>query len=542
LKDIVVFGFLDTIYDRLPQGKGKPEKRREKTRPSVLVCQKSDHYEISAYYLIYEQADTALLKEVVADIRAISPKTKVHPVSLEFNKTTDPARIFFTVGSYLNGFKFKLESKRYLFHFSTGCPARQLVAFKLTESRIFPGKLLFFTPPDRETSDQARPQVIDPELTAVDRLHEHVTRRDKDADYFLKSGIDTKNKSYNQLISLIQRVAITTTAPLLFSGPGGAGKTQLVTRLLDLKRQRGLFKGEFIRFNCAALWGDISMPILIGYGKDAVSGVNKNCEGLLMRANKGVLFLDEISELGLSEQAVLLNVVEHKHFLPLGADKEAESDFQLIAGTRLDLHQLVREGKFRADLLALLSQWTFHLPALKDRVEDFEANLDYELKQFEKYQGKRIRFHADAREDYLKFASSPTSCWAGNFRDFHVSISRMAAMAKTGMIDTTMVATEITTLNQQWEGSERQVLGKDSVNLADFLAEDSVATIDEFDLPQLKHVIWICQQSRSAAEAGRRLFNHSRKQKRSSNDTSRLAKYLGRFNLQFQDVANHQQL
>ena len=104
--------------------------------------------------------------------------------------------------------------------------------------------------------------------------------------------------------------------------------------------------------------------------------------GLLATANKGVLFLDEIGELGLDEQAMILRAIEEKRFLPVGSDKESESDFQLLAGTNRDLSQEVANGNFRADLLARLNLWTFHLPGLKDRREDIEPNIDYELRKF----------------------------------------------------------------------------------------------------------------------------------------------------------------
>jgi transcriptional regulatory protein RtcR len=97
--------------------------------------------------------------------------------------------------------------------------------------------------------------------------------------------------------------------------------------------------------------------------------------GLLRAANNGMLFLDEIGELGLDEQAMLLRALEEKTFLPLGSDKEAHSDFQLICGTNRDLHAAVREGRFREDLLARIHLWTFVLPGLRDRREDIEPNL-----------------------------------------------------------------------------------------------------------------------------------------------------------------------
>ena len=92
-----------------------------------------------------------------------------------------------------------------------------------------------------------------------------------------------------------------------------------------------------------------------------------------------MLFLDEIGELGLDEQAMLLRALEEKK-LPAGRRRQGGgSDFQLIAGTNRDLGDAVRSGRFREDLLARINLWTFRLPGLRDRKEDIEPNLDFEL-------------------------------------------------------------------------------------------------------------------------------------------------------------------
>lgn len=79
---------------------------------------------------------------------------------------------------------------------------------------------------------------------------------------------------------------------------------------------------------------------------------------MLRSAHKGLLFLDEIGELGLDEQAMLFKAIEEKRFLPVGADVEAESDFQLIAGTHRDLAREVAAGRFREDLFARIKLWS----------------------------------------------------------------------------------------------------------------------------------------------------------------------------------------
>ncbi len=114
--------------------------------------------------------------------------------------------------------------------------------------------------------------------------------------------------------------------------------------------------------NCATLRGDNAMSALFGHVKGAFTGAIQARGGLLKEAGGGILFLDEIAELGADEQAMLLKAIEEKRFFPYGSDHETESDFSLIAGTHRNLAQRVSEGLFREDLYARINMWTFALP------------------------------------------------------------------------------------------------------------------------------------------------------------------------------------
>jgi transcriptional regulatory protein RtcR len=246
-----------------------------------------------------------------------------------------------------------------------------------------------------------------------------------------------------------------------------------------------------------------------------------------------MLFLDEIGELGLDEQAMMLRAVEERRFFPVGADREAESDFQLIAGTNRDLGQAVREGRFREDLLARLNLWTFRLPGLRDRKEDIEPNLDFELQRQDAEDGRAIAFNKEARRRYLSFAVSAEAQWNANFRDLGASVSRMSTLASSGRIDEDTVIHEIARLRAQWD--TRENTGQAAL-LARVLGPDELAQIDAFDRAQLASVLDVCRRSASISAAGRTLFSVSRQAKASSNDADRLRKYLARFGLSWSDT------
>ncbi len=353
-----------------------------------------------------------------------------------------------------------------------------------------------------------------------------------DAKRYLKSGIATKNKRFNALIDEIEHVALRSSAPLLLTGPTGAGKSFLAKRIFELKKERHNVTGDFVEVNCATLMGDGAASTLFGHKKGAFTGAMADRAGLLRSADKGVLFLDEIGTLGLDEQAMLLKAIEDRRFYPVGADKEMASDFQLIAGTNLDLREAVARGAFREDLFARINLWSYTLPGLAERPEDIEPNVEYLLSLTPKDIGQQARFNIEARKRYMSFAASVNGAWKGNFRDLSASVTRMATLADGGRINEAVVDAEIERLKWLWA---KDVATNDarSIDLERFVDESTLAKLDLFDRLQLEAVIRVCKQSRTLSDAGRKLYNVSREERSEVNDADRLRKYLARFGLMF---------
>ncbi len=235
---------------------------------------------------------------------------------------------------------------------------------------------------------------------------------------------------------------------------------------------------------------------------------------------------------------MLLKAIEEKRFFPVGADKEGESDFQLIAGTNRDLRSDVAQGRFREDLFARINLWTYDLPGLAQRPEDIEPNIDHLLALHATQNHRVVRFNAEARAAYLRFAQSGEALWSGNFRDLSASVTRLATLADGGRIPVALVEAEITRLRWLWkrEGPAASQGGDGDVDLDALLGEERSAALDLFDRLQLEAVVRVCRQSRSLSDAGRQLFQASRAQRSVVNDADRLRKYLVKHGLDWNQV------
>jgi transcriptional regulatory protein RtcR len=525
----VALGFLGTTLDR-----ASGAERWQRWRPSVDLCRHED-LAIHRFELLSQRRFAALARQVADDIRTVSPETEVRTHDLELADPWDFEEVYSALHDFARAYPFAPEDEQYLVHVTTGTHVEQICLFLLTETRRIPGRLVQTAPPKRagRRSHPGSYTVIDLDLSKYDRLASRFSREQEESVSFLKSGIATRNAAFNALIERIEKVAIASTAPILLMGPTGAGKSQLAQRIHALKHQRRQVSGRFVEVNCATVRGDGAMSALFGHTKGAFTGAVQDRPGLLRAADGGVLFLDEIGELGLDEQAMLLRAVEEKRFLPLGSEREVKSDFQLIAGTNRDLREAVRQRLFREDLLTRIDLWTFTLPALRSRPEDVEPNLEYELEQWATRSGNRVTFNKEARRKFLTFAADGASLWPGNFRDFNAAVVRMATLAHGGRIDEPLVDEEIERLRGAWR--HREDGGRDDL-LERALAPGVRAGLDRFDRVQLADVLAVCAESRSLSDAGRRLFAVSRARRATTNDADRLRKYLARFGLTWQEV------
>lgn len=528
----VVIGMLGSTLDR-----GVSARRWERWRPTVALGQQED-LRIDRMELLYSREHQGIADTVIADLELVSPETKVRRHVFEMKDPWDFEEVYAAFYDFARSYPFDPEHEDYLVHITTGTHVMQICLFLLIESRHIPARILQTNPAGRRQENPVGTfGIIDLDLSRYDRLAERFrTQAEGDAD-FLKSGIATRNTAFNTMISRIEKVGAESAEPILLMGPTGAGKSRLARLVYELRRRRRLVQGDFVQVNCATLRGDAAMSTLFGHRKGAFTGAAAERTGLLRQADGGVLFLDEVGELGADEQAMLLRAVEEKRFYPLGADTEICSDFQLICGTNRPLEELAARGKFREDLLARINLWTFRLPGLAERPEDIEPNLEYELERVTEKTGRQARFNREARELFLSLAVHRDAAWRGNFRDLSAAVTRMSVLAGGGRITTDIVREEWERMTESWRrlgGADHE--GEEAL-LSSVLGPDA-RKLDLFDAAQLACVVRVCRRAHNLSEAGRLLFAHSRERKRNVNDADRLRKYLAKFGLDWESVTS----
>ena len=559
-----VIGFLGTTLDN-----GFNDKRWQRWRPTVSLGL-HDELLVNELHILYSKRDKRLFHLICDDVAKVSPQTQVigHRVSL--TSPWDFADVYAELYDFVTGFTFNTDTD-YLLHLTTGTHVAQICWFLLVEAGFLPADFIQTSPcpkPD-QYNPQGRYQIIDLDVSRYDSLRARFEAEKAQHWQTLQANLVTRNAAYQQLISDIEKVATRSTAPILLMGATGAGKSQLATQIYELKKAKAnnaahskYALGAFVEVNCATLRGDTAMSVLFAHVKGAFTGAASSRDGLLKSADGGLLFLDEIGELGLDEQAMLLTALEEQRFYPLGSDTPINVSFQLMAGTNKDLRQAVVDGEFRADLFARLNTWTFFLPSLKDRLEDLPANIDYELARLGSEQQQQYRFAPEARQLYENFATSVDATWQGNFRDLTASMIRLTTLAESKVIRNDDVQSEIKRLTHLWglpngSGSNKYNQGinsnKNSLSktkskteldsetieqgshniLSQYLDEETLTTIDPFDAVQLAYVIEVCINHKNQAAAGRYLYANSRDKLKNPNDSDRLRKYLMKFGLRF---------
>src|SRR6202035_95009 len=197
----VVIGLLGTTLDM-----GKHPDRWQNWRPSVALCRQPDLI-VKRFELLHGSREKSLADLVSRDVSTVSPETEMRLHQIDFGDPWDFEQVYEALFNFARAYPFDTDSEDYLIHITTGTHVAQICLFLLTESRHLPARLLQTSPPRAPATGAGSCTIIDLDLSKYDRIAVRFRAEQRDALSFLKAGIETKNRAFNQLIEQIEHVA-----------------------------------------------------------------------------------------------------------------------------------------------------------------------------------------------------------------------------------------------------------------------------------------------------------------------------------------------
>ena len=237
-----------------------------------------------------------------------------------------------------------------------------------------------------------------------------------------------------KLRALIERVAATDTT-VLITGESGSGK-EIVAREIHSLSRRSV--RSFVPVNCAAIPNELMESEMFGHQRGAFTGAALPRHGLFSIADRGTIFLDEISEMPLQLQAKLLRVLEDGFVRAVGSDRAVRVDARVIAATNADLMTAVKKGKFREDLFYRLQVVPVVVPPLRERRSDIPLLVDHFMER------NRERFEGQwsiTREAMVHLWSYD---WPGNVRELENLVERLIILSEGPVIDVPLLPENLT--------------------------------------------------------------------------------------------------
>ncbi len=238
-------------------------------------------------------------------------------------------------------------------------------------------------------------------------------------------GIIGNSKPMQNVYDIINK-ASSNAVTVLISGESGTGK-ELVARAIHYDGNRA--SAPFVPVNCAAIPEELMGSELFGHLKGAFTGAQNKREGFFQTADKGSIFLDEISEMSAGMQAKLLRVMQEKEVIMLGSRQTIKVDIRIIAATNKDLHKMVQHELFREDLFYRLNVLHIHIPPLRERDDDIFLLIDHFLNKISHDLGKKTpSFSPNALRSLTSYR------WPGNVRELENLLQRLIVMTDTDVI------------------------------------------------------------------------------------------------------------
>jgi two-component system nitrogen regulation response regulator NtrX len=236
-------------------------------------------------------------------------------------------------------------------------------------------------------------------------------------------GESVPMKALRQQLSLMAA----TNGRVLIFGESGTGK-ELIAHAIHAASERA--GDAFVEVNCAAIPEELIESELFGHRKGSLAGAVEDKIGKLQKAHGGTLFLDEVGDMSLKTQAKVLRALDEQRFEPVGAIEFIQVDTRVVASTNKNLEEEIERGNFREDLFYRLNVIPFHVPPLRERVEDVRLLAGHFLKEFTTAYGRKPK---ELTEEALRALEEYP--WPGNVRELRNLMERIVIMNPQVRVD-----------------------------------------------------------------------------------------------------------
>ena len=222
--------------------------------------------------------------------------------------------------------------------------------------------------------------------------------------------------------------------PVLIQGESGTGKDIIARMIHAASPWRS---GPWVKVNCPAIPGTLLESELFGYEKGAFTGAYGMKPGRVEMAHRGTLFLDEISELDMSLQSKLLQLLQDGQFCRIGAQEDKKVEVRVVCATNRKLEQEIENGTFRSDLFYRINVVNLHLPPLRERAVDIPELVHY----FLEYHNRKYNCRAKPLSAELMTALRKYH-WPGNIRELENLIKRYVILGNEEVITSDLAPRE----------------------------------------------------------------------------------------------------
>ena len=234
------------------------------------------------------------------------------------------------------------------------------------------------------------------------------------------------SKKMKNVFQAINRISEDPDIPVMIYGDSGTGK-ELVARIIHGRSQRG--NKPFMAVNCAAIPDDLMESEFFGHKKGAFTGAVLDKQGFFKVADKGTLFLDEVSEMSPRLQAKLLRVLQDNKFQPVGMTEEIQVDVRVLGASNQNLKDLVEKGNFREDLFYRLNVMEVNLPPLCERITDIPILAQHFIQKYSRENCEVKKLTNEVLSVFQEYG------WPGNVRELENLVRMLLVSSPNDLID-----------------------------------------------------------------------------------------------------------